>query len=208
MGQKNRQHKQSKSRGADPKPKSRSRATLFLGSVIVLGVVAGLVFGYGWGPSKNVTAQLQPSEAQSDSLVPLSTQGKSISGWHDMANIPKYAYRPPLPKGTPQPDITVKPTNRDLGYVGRTDVINLNYAVVNEGNQDLVVDSLVTSCGCTTAELSNNIIPPGQRADLKVRFDVGFHQMAPGEQVVRIVWMKTNDPDTPIGIARLTATIR
>ena len=206
MGRKHRHHQQSKSQGVDPKSKCRSRATFFLGSVTVLGIVAGLVFGYGWSPSKSVL--VKPTEAQSESLVPLSTQGKSLSGWHDMANIPKYAYRPPLPKGTPQPDIIVKPTNRDLGYVGRNDVINLNYAVVNEGNQDLIVDSLVTSCGCTTAELSNNIIPPGQRADLKVRFDVGFHQMAPGEQVVRIVWLKTNDPDMPIGIARLTATIR
>lgn len=206
MGRKSRQHKQSKTRGADHKTKSRSPARFLFASVIVLGVVAGLVYGYGWGPSASVSPQ--PSETQSDSLVPLSTQGKSLSGWHDMANIPKYTYRPPLAKGTPQPDITVRPTNRDLGYVGRTDVVNLNYAVVNEGNQDLVVDSLVTSCGCTTAELSNNIIPPGHRADLKVRFDVGFHKMQRGERVVRIVWLKTNDPDTPIGIARLTATVQ
>lgn len=206
MGRKNRQRKQSRPQGTGQKPKSRSRVTFLFASVIVLGIVVGLVFGYGWGPSKSVS--VQPSEAQSDSLVPLSTRGKSISGWHDMANIPKYTYSPPLPKGAPQPDITVKPTNRDLGYVGRTDVVVLNYAVVNEGDQDLVIDSVVTSCGCTTAELSNNIIPPGHRADLKVRFDVGFHTMQRGEQVVRVVWLKTNDPDTPIGIARLTATVQ
>ncbi len=206
MGRKSRQHKQSKMREADQKPKSRSRVTFIAASVLGLGVVAGMMFGYVWSPSKSIS--VKPSEAQSESLVPLSTQGKSISGWHDMANIPKYTYKPPLPKGTPQPDIIVKPTNRDLGYVGSTDVVNLNYAVVNEGNQDLVVDNVVTSCGCTTAELSNSIIPPGHRADLKVRFDVGFHKMERGEQVVRIVWLKTNDPDTPIGIARLTATIR
>lgn len=206
MGRKNRQHRQSRPRGADQKPKSRSRVAFLFASVIVLGVVVGLVFGYGWGPSKSVS--VQPSEAQSDSLVPLSTRGKSISGWHDMANIPKYTYGRPLPKGAPQPDISVKPTNRDLGYVGRADVVNLNYAVVNEGDQDLVIDSVVTSCGCTTAELSNNIIPPGHRADLKVRFDVGFHKMQRGERVVRVVWLKTNDPDTPIGIARLTATVQ
>jgi hypothetical protein len=206
MGRKSRQRKQSRSPGKDQKPKSRSRVTLLFTSVIVLGVVAGLVFGYGWGPSKSVS--VRPSEAQSDSLVPLSTRGKSISGWHDMANIPKSTYSRPLPKGAPQPDITVRPANRDLGFVGRTDVVDLNYAVVNEGDQDLVIDSVVTSCGCTTAELSNNIIPPGHRADLKVRFDVGFHKMERGEQVVRIVWLKTNDPDTPIGIARLEATVQ
>jgi hypothetical protein len=206
MGRNSRRRKQSKAQGIDKNSESRSSIKLILVSVVLVGVVAGLAFSYGWGPSKSVS--VQPSDAQSDSLIPLSTQGKSISGWHDMANIPKYAYRPPLPKGTPQADVTVRPTNRDLGYVGSTDVINLNYAVVNEGDQDLVVDNVVTSCGCTTAELSNSIIPPGHRADLKVHFDVGFHKMAPGEQVVRIVWMKTNDPDTPIAIARLTATIR
>lgn len=206
MGRKSREHKQSRSERRNQKAKSRSPMGILLGSVVVLGVVAGLVFGYGWGPSPS--ASVQPSEVQSDSLVPLSTQGKSISGWHDMANIPKYSYRPPVAKGTPQADVTVTPANRDLGYVGRSDVINLNYAVVNEGDRDLVIDSMVTSCGCTTAELSNNIIPPGHRANLKVRFDAGFHKVPPGERVVRIVWMKTNDPDTPIAVARLSATIR
>jgi len=140
MGRKNRQDKLSKSQGIDRKPKSRSRVTFLVASVIILGVVAGLVFGYGWGPSKSVL--VKPSEAQSESLVPLSTRGKSISGWHDMENIPNYAYRPPLPKGTPQPDMTVRPTNRDLGYVGRTDVVNLNYAVVNEGDQFRIIHPL------------------------------------------------------------------
>jgi hypothetical protein len=37
---------------------------------------------------------------------------------------------------------------------------------------------------------------------------VGFHKMVQGERVVRIVWMKTNDPDSPIAMARLTATVR
>ena len=206
MGRKNKEHKQSKPNGTDQKPKSRSAVKFLLAGVVVLGVAAGLVFGYGWGPSTSASGP--QSETQSDSPVPLSTRGKSISGWHDMANDLKYTYRPPLPKGTPQPDVTVTPTNRDLGSVGSTDVVNLIYAVVNEGNEDLVVDRVVTSCGCTTAELSNNIIPPGHRADLKVRFDAGFHKMAPGEQVVRIVSLKTNDPDTPIAIARMTATIQ
>lgn len=206
MGRKSRE-KKLRTQRTDQKPNSGAPVKFLLAGIVVLGVAAGLVFGYGWGPSASVSGA--PSEIQDDNNpVPLSNRGKAISGWHDMANIPKYTYRPPLSKGTPQPDVTVRPTNRDLGYIGSRDVIDLNYAVVNEGNEDLIVDSLVTSCGCTTAELSNNIIPPGTRANLKVRFDVGFHKMASGEQAVRIVWLKTNDPDTPIAIARLTATVR
>ncbi len=206
MARKNRERNQSKRQGTDRKRRSRAPVRFLLGSVIAIGVVAGLVFGYGWGPATSVSEQ--QSAAQDDNPVPLSTRGKTISGWHDMTAQPSYTYRTPPPKGTPQPDVTVTPANRDLTSVGSKDVINLSYAVINQGNQDLVVDSMVTSCGCTTAELSNNIIPPGTRADLKVRFDVGFHKMEQGERVVRIVWMRTNDPDTPIAIARLTATIR
>jgi hypothetical protein len=173
-------------------------------TVIALGVAAGLVFGYGWGPASSVSEQ--HIMVQDDS-VPLSTRGKSISGWHDM-NAPTYAYKSLPPRGTPQPDVAVAPTNRDLGSVGSKDVVNLHYSVLNRGNQDLVIDSMITSCACTTAELSNNIIPPGTRGDLKVRFDAGFHKVERGDQIVRLVWLKTNDPDTPVAIARMTATIQ
>ena len=205
MGRKSRE-KQLRTRREEQRTKSRPPLKFLFTCVIALGVGAALVFGYGWGTSARVVEPADPTQV--DTTVPLSTRGKSISGWHDMANIPKYAYKTPPPEGTPRPDVIVKPTNRDLGYVGSTDVVNLYYSVVNEGSEDLVVDSLVTSCGCTTAELSNNIIPPGHRADLKVRFDVGFHKTERGEQVVRIVWLKTNDPATPIAIARLSATVQ
>lgn len=205
MGHKNRQHKEFKMQGTGPRSRSRSSFRLLLGSVIAIGVVGGLVFGYGWGPASSGAERHIGME--DDSSVPLSTRGKPISGFHVM-RVPTYAYKPLPPKGTPQADVTLTPTNRDLGYVGNKDVVDLHYAVVNQGNQDLIVDSMVTSCGCTTAELSNNIIPPGTRADLKVRFDAGFHQVEHGEQVVRLVWLKTNDPDTPIATARMTATIR
>lgn len=205
MGRKNRERKELKMQGAGRKPRSGSSFRFLLVSVIALGVVGGLVFGYGWGPASSSAERHIGME--DDNSVPLSTRGKPISGFHAM-NVPSSTYKPLPPKGTPQPDITVTPTNRDVDSVGSKDVVNLHYAVLNRGNQDLVVDSMVTSCPCTTAELSNNIIPPGTRADLEVRFDAGFHQVEHGEQVVRLVWLKTNDPDTPVAVARMTATIQ
>jgi hypothetical protein len=68
-----------------------------------------------------------------------------------------------------------------------------------------VIQNLVTSCGCTTAELSSNVIPPGQRADLTVTFDPDFH---PTEgEVVRLVWFATNDPTQPWVEVRFTAEV-
>ncbi|MFQ5813369.1 MAG: DUF1573 domain-containing protein [Anaerolineae bacterium] len=173
--------------------------------VTLAGLAVGLVFFYGRSQTAERT---EPLGIETASLPPLSTQGKSIRGWHDMANIPENYKGRPLPKDQPQPDVAVKPADRYLGAVGRKDVVNLNYIVVNTGNQDLVIDNVVTSCGCTTAMLSHSVIPPGHRADLGVRFDVGYHPVKPGEQVVRVVWLMTNDPDTPVAEARLTALVQ
>jgi hypothetical protein len=155
-----------------------------IAGVLVVGLAAGFFFVQGRSQTAERT---EPLGVEIASLPPLSTQGKSIRGWHDMANIPKNSKGRPLPKDQPQPDVEVKPANRYLGALGSTDVVNLNYVVVNTGNQDLVIDNV---------------------ADLAVRFDAGYHPVGPGEQVVRVVWLMTNDPDTPVAEARLTATIR
>jgi hypothetical protein len=178
---------------------------LMIAGVLVVGLGASFYFAQDPSPEPRV---IDAPDIEIASLPPLSTQGNSIRGWHDMANIPESFMGRPLPKDQPQPDVAVQPASRHLGALGRKDVVNLNYVVMNTGNKDLVINNVVTSCGCTTASLSHNIIPPGHRADLAVRFDVGYHPMKPGEQVTRVVWLKTNDPDTPVVEARLIATIK
>ena len=216
MGRKKKRQKQSQTQATRAKSNSRSSMAFVLVGVMLLGLAAGLLFVYGRSGTPNAAEPQQfgtgstsvAQVEQSGNLPPLSTQGKSIYGWHDMANVPKNLKGRPLAKDQPQADVAVKPANRYLGSLGRTDVVNLSYTVVNDGDHDLVIDNVVTSCGCTTATLSHSIIPPGRRADLAVRFDAGYHKVDPGQQVVRIVWLMTNDPDTPVAEARLTAVIR
>ncbi len=192
-----------------------SMAFTFVG-VLLLGLVSGLHVVYGRGQPLNAAEPkpfgMEPASVaqvgQSGDLPPLSTQGKPIEGWHDMANMPKDVAGQPLPKDQPQPDVVVIPANHSLESVGRKDIVSLSYIVVNDGDRDLVIENVVTSCGCTTATLSNNIVPPGYRADLAVRFDAGYHTVDPGQEVVRVMWLMTNDPDTPVAAARLTAVIQ
>ncbi len=216
MGRKKKRQKQPRTQGTGTKSKPRSSMAFMLIGVLLLGVAGGLIFVYGRSQTPNAAEPQRfgmgsasvAQVGQSVDLPPVSTQGKSIHGWHDMANIPKNVRGHPLPKDRPQPDVVVKPADRYLGSLGSRDVVNLNYFVFNDGDQDLVIDNVVTSCGCTTATLSHNIVPPGRRADLAVRFDAGYHAVEPGQQVVRVVWLTTNDPDTPVAEARLTALIR
>lgn len=206
MSRKNKGQRQIKAQRPGGGSKPRIPSAVIWGGVLLIGLAVGLVFFYG----RSQTAERsEPLGIEIASLPPLSTEGKAIRGWHDMINIPRDTKgSPPLPKEQPQADVAVKPANRYLNGVGKKDVVNLSYIVVNDGNQPLVIDNIVTSCGCTTATLSNSVIPPGHRADLAVRFDAGYHEVKPGEQVVRVVWVMTNDPDTPVAEARLTATIR
>ena len=69
-----------------------------------------------------------------------------------------------------------------------------------------MLSNLVTSCGCTTAELSSDVVPPGQRADLQVTFDADYH---PTEgEVTRTVWFATNDPTRPWVELQVAASVK
>jgi hypothetical protein len=124
-----------------------------------------------------------------------------------MALIPE---RTPAPQAAPQdvpvPRLDVPTVSHDFGRIyERWDVSHI-FPVHNTGDADLFISNLVTSCGCTVAELSSSVIPPGQRADLVVTFDADFHETK-GE-VTRLVWFATNDPTQPWVELRVTAYVR
>jgi hypothetical protein len=80
------------------------------------------------------------------------------------------------------------------------------FAVQNTGDADLLIGNLVTSCGCTMAELSSAVVPPGQRADLAATFDADYHPT--NGPVTRLVWFATNDPTQPWVEVHITADVR
>jgi hypothetical protein len=140
-------------------------------------------------------------------LLPLSEAGRRLWGGHDMTLIPEQTPAPqPASTDVSLPRVDMPSASYDFGRVyGQWDVTH-TFAVQNSGTADLVINNLVTSCGCTTAELSSDVIPPGQRADLTVIFDADFHQTQ--GQVVRLVWFATNDPTQPWVEVRITADVR
>jgi hypothetical protein len=173
------------------------------GSVFIL---AFGVFFTLW-QSGALVGPVEPSRNEDPAdLLPLAETGNTLYGEHDMELIPEQTPAPSAaPAGEPVPRVEIPSPVHDFGRIpSRRDVAHV-FAVQNTGNDDLVISNLVTSCGCTTAELSSNVIPPGQRADLTVFFDADFHQTR-GE-VNRLVWFVTNDPTYPWAEVRLTANV-
>lgn len=101
---------------------------------------------------------------------------------------------PFLPEGGPQPSIFLPKTYEDLGKVGTKEVVTRDFLIVNRGEAPLTISRAYTTCGCTTAEISANVIPPGKAAKVTLRFDAGFHDVS-GQTVRRGLIIESNDPD-------------
>jgi len=173
----------------------------------VAGIIVALLVFNLW-QSGGLARSPTPSRSEYPTdLLPLAEAGRPLRGDHDVALIPQQTPAPqPVPPDVPLPRLDVPDISHDFGRIPRRQDVAHIFAVQNTGTADLVISNLVTSCGCTIAELSSSVIPPGQRADLTVTFDPDFHETQ-GE-VVRLVWFVTNDPTQPWVEVRITADVQ
>lgn len=119
--------------------------------------------------------------------------GRPITAVHDMGNGPDIPF---LPAGGPQPNITLAEAFYDFGRIGAKDVVTRSFLLRNDGEAPLTISHAYTTCGCTTATISADVIPPGKAATIELIFDAGFHDAA-GQTVRRGLIIESNDPDQP-----------
>ena len=96
------------------------------------------------------------------------------------------------------PRIEITPQSFDFGDVVYGQVVEYIFKVKNAGSEILEIKRLATSCGCTSAEIAEKQINPGEEAELRVAYDTGAmsgpHGKGPQE---RIVYIKSSDPINP-----------
>ena len=190
---------------ANRRRRSRGTGPLWLGGIaIVLVVMVVLSLTQSGALAKPGPPSRMEDPAE---LLPLAMAVRPLSGSHDMVRIPAQT---PVPKAAPEgvavPVLQMPSAIYDWGIIPKSPPVTHIFAVQNTGTADLVLSNMVTSCACTTAELSSSVIPPGQRADLTVTFNPSFHQVE--GDVVRLVWFGTNDPTQPWVEVRLTANVQ
>lgn len=71
--------------------------------------------------------------------------------------------------------------------------VSTTFVLANTGGDPLVVGDIVTSCGCTTAAITENSIAPGKSATLTATFNPNFHEEPQG-RLFRSIFVPTNDP--------------
>lgn len=115
-----------------------------------------------------------------------------------------------------RPQIVLEPQKVDLGDVSTKEgKVETSITIKNTGQTDLVVDSLSTSCACTTVSMINDgqegpvfgtgtppegwstTIRPGENAELRIYYDPTFHEDARGV-MMREIYISSNDPVDPV----------
>lgn len=92
------------------------------------------------------------------------------------------------------PRIVVEPASQELGEVPQQK-IELTYTVRNEGESELQILKISTSCDCTKATIDQDQIAPGQSAVLTVTLDP-IEDNLHGD-VTRLVYLRSNDLENP-----------
>lgn len=110
----------------------------------------------------------------------------------DMPGDPKKPI-PFLPKDGPQPAILIPTMTFNFGNIGATDIVAHDFVIANTGQAPLTISRAYTSCGCTTADFTSDVIPPGETAIVTLRLDAGFHDVR-GQTVRRDIIIENNDP--------------
>jgi hypothetical protein len=91
------------------------------------------------------------------------------------------------------PRIKFKEESKDFGKMNQGKVLTHIFVFKNEGDENLVIERVKTSCGCTAALLSKKEIAPGAEGEIKVTYNTrGFE----GKNT-KYIDVESNDPVQP-----------
>jgi hypothetical protein len=105
-----------------------------------------------------------------------------------------------------QPAIDLPQTEHNFGEVQQGEVATVQLPVRNAGQKDLHIESVATSCGCTSAKVEPMTIPPNGEATLTINYNSGLHpDKGP---IFRIVYIDSDDPQMPEVTVEIRADVR
>jgi hypothetical protein len=170
---------------------ARNRQQQKLFPAIVLAALGVILLGAAW----YFIADPGSARASFDYAANDIAHDQPIQAIHEMGGSTFEAV-PFLPKEGPQPKIVVLEDFYNFGNVGPTEIITHDFVIANLGEAPLTISRAYTTCGCTTADFTATVIPPGKVSVVTLVYDAGFHD-ARGQTVRRGIIIENNDPKNP-----------
>ncbi len=102
------------------------------------------------------------------------------------------------------PVINFIETDHDFGEVDEGKVLDYTFDFENTGTAELKIKDVRTSCGCTAALVSSDVIEPGNKGTLKVELDTSNRE---GE-MSRTITITSNDPKNPEIVLNVSVNIK
>jgi len=91
------------------------------------------------------------------------------------------------------PQIQCQEATYDFGSRDASETVEHTFILKNTGSADLEIKKVQPACGCTTAELEKNIIPPGESSKIAAKLSLAGRS---GE-VQKPITIESNDPANP-----------
>ncbi|MBN2382421.1 DUF1573 domain-containing protein [bacterium] len=112
----------------------------------------------------------------------------------------------PAKTGGAQPKISFERADLtyDLGTIPQMGQGEISIKFKNVGQADLKIHEIKSSCGCTVALATKDLIPPGQEGEIKATLRVGKSK----NSMKKAVYVETNDPDNKKVTLFLVANVK
>ncbi len=95
----------------------------------------------------------------------------------------------PLPAPASGPRISVEPESFDFGKTLQNRLVEKVFVIRNIGSDDLVIERVSTTCGCTVAEGYAKLVKPGQTTTMNVQLQTRTYL----NRIERKVLVRSND---------------
>ncbi len=110
------------------------------------------------------------------------------------------AEKAPPAKG---PRLSIEPTAFDFGMAVQNKPLSKEFTIHNYGTEDLVIENVSTTCGCTVAEGYAKVIKPGGSTPMRVTLETRTYR----GKVERTVLIRSNDPSGKPAEVKVQVTV-
>jgi Protein of unknown function (DUF1573) len=101
------------------------------------------------------------------------------------------------------PRISIEPASFDFGKALPNKTLTKDFVLKNIGTEDLVIERVTTTCGCTVASGWSKLVKPGDATTLKVSLATRTSR----GRLERKVLVKSNDPQKDTAEVTVVATV-